>query len=94
MFLFPEKKFAFDIISEARIEKRPSMEEADPVLKVSKKVVRLWCKCFLLCIILCDKFVIVKFDDFVFATMLPMVKLKTFREALILCLLLTATFIH
>jgi hypothetical protein len=37
MVLFPEKKFAFDIISEARIEKRPSMEEADPVLKVSKK---------------------------------------------------------
>jgi hypothetical protein len=31
----PEKKFVFDIISEARIEKRPRMEEADPVLKVS-----------------------------------------------------------
>jgi hypothetical protein len=35
MFLIPEKKFAFDLISEARIEKRPRMEEADPVLKAS-----------------------------------------------------------
>jgi hypothetical protein len=40
---FSRKKFAFDIISEARIEKRPRMEEADPVLKVSEKIVRLLC---------------------------------------------------
>jgi hypothetical protein len=37
MFLFPEKRFAFEIISEARTEKRPRMEEADSVLKVSLK---------------------------------------------------------
>ncbi len=32
---FSRKRFAFDIIPEARIEKRSSMEEADPVLKAS-----------------------------------------------------------